>query len=213
MKLKAVIFDLDGTVMDNDNAYVKAFNNVLASLGIDTTNPVAHIKGVGLVSNWRYLTKELQLDPGLDIDKLCVQTQVEYQKYLGEVRLREGFTILAEELKRNKVKLALATSNNRDMTQRVMDMFFITKYFDAVVTVDEVHYPKPHPEIFLLAAAKLNADPVNTVVIEDSCSGVEAAKKAGMGAVLVNSNCADYGADLSVHYFYELNYQNIKDLV
>lgn len=213
MKLKAVIFDLDGTVLDNEPAYDKAFNSVLASLGVDISKPIPHTHGIGLDANWVNLVKSLHLDPNLDINKLSFQTQAEYQKNLGQVRVREGFTILAEQLKRNGVKLALATSNTRDMAQRVMDMFFIAKYFDAVVTIDEVNNPKPNPEIFLVAAFKLNVDPVNAVVVEDARSGIEAAKKAGMSAILINGKNELYGEDLKVHFFYELNYQNIKGLI
>jgi HAD superfamily hydrolase (TIGR01509 family) len=87
-----------------------------------------------------------------------------------------------------KYKMALATSSKLEEAEKVLSYFKIKKYFDEIITVDDVKNGKPDPEIYLLAAKRLNVPVEECVVFEDAAHGVDAAKAAGMRVVAVTTN-------------------------
>jgi HAD superfamily hydrolase (TIGR01509 family) len=100
------------------------------------------------------------------------------------VKLFPGAIELIEALQ-GKVKMGLASMNNRSVILHLLKMKDIEKYFDTVLTAESISLSKPNPEIFLKAASKLNTKPEKCVVFEDSIFGVQAAKSANMGCVAV----------------------------
>ena len=101
-----------------------------------------------------------------------------------DVKLLEGAMNLLESLC-DKVKLGLASMNNRRVIDHLLDAMDVRKFFGAVLTAEDIIRSKPDPEIFLKCARKLNSKPSKCVVIEDSIYGVKAAKNAGMRCVVV----------------------------
>lgn len=189
MKLSAVIFDLDGTILEDEDEYGKAFNKVLKRLGVDTRTDFPHDKGIGVKENWDSLIKKYSIKTEETLPMLVKETQDAYLGLISEVTVRPGFDEFVENLKDSGAKVALATSNTWEQTDKILDVINLQGIFDVVVTGDEVLYNKPDPDIFTLASDKLGIEERNEcLVIEDSSAGVEAAKRAGMKVIAISDS-------------------------
>jgi HAD superfamily hydrolase (TIGR01509 family) len=200
--LKAVIFDLDGTILINNEAYDVAFCEVLKRLDVQVGEEFDHTGGIGVKGNWRSLIEQYDLDPDLSLDDLEKQTQEVYVNNLDKIKMRDGFFDLVNDIHTSNIKTALATGNDLETTKKVIVHFGMESCFDAIATVYEAGKPKPEPDIFLLAAKRLNVDPQECVVIEDSAAGIEAAGNAKMAVVSVH----DYN-------FTELTLEKLQSMV
>lgn len=181
--ISAVIFDLDGTILSNEDEYGKAFKKVLGSLGKKVSSDYPQVGGVGVKENWPLLLAKYKIKTDKSFDELATYTQEEYLKSLDEVTLKPGFETFINELKKEGIKTALATSNVWRVLEKVFDKFPVQNYFDATTTAEEVVLKKPSPDLFLVTSDKLGEPPENCLVIEDSEAGIEAAREAGMKAV------------------------------
>ncbi|MBI2590847.1 MAG: HAD family phosphatase [Candidatus Blackburnbacteria bacterium] len=219
MNYSAVIFDLDGTILLNEEVYARAFCQVLAQHGVHL-NPkertCPHALGIGMEENWKIFAERFNLPADLSLSQLVHETQDAYHKRIGEVIVRPGFWQLQEELAEQGTLLALATSNNWWLVEDELEDLGLQKYFNTLVTREEVANPKPAPDIFWKAAEKLFVEPSECVVIEDSLAGVEAAKEAGMVVVAVLGEYTkheDFGkANLVAEGFGELTSNRLDSL-
>ena len=180
MKPSAVIFDLDGTVLDNEDEYGASFKKVLESLGAKDVPDFPHVRGIGVKENWPGLLEKYNLKTDKSPQELAHKTQEEYLKMLDRVHLKEGCEEFIGDLKAEGIKTALATSNERWVVEEVFAKLKLDRLFDTATTAEEVSYRKPNPDLFLLTAGKLGVKTNECLVIEDAASGVEAAKRAGM---------------------------------
>lgn len=185
MKLSAAIFDLDGTVLDNEDEYGIAFKEVLSGLGVETDSEFPHTQGIGMDENWQRLIPEYKIKTEKSIEELSKETQETYLKMLPRVTLKEGVRNFIQDIKDSGIFVALATSNTWPTVEKVFDALNLEGIFDVMTTGEEVEYKKPDPEIFLLTAQKLGVDPENCLVIEDTEVGIKAAKDARMSAVAI----------------------------
>ena len=188
MNYSAVIFDLDGTILLNEEVYALAFCQVLKQHGVHLSHKeqtCPHALGIGMEENWKILRERFSLPSSLSLDQLAHETQDAYHKRIGEVVVRPGFWQLQEELAEQGTLLALATSNNWWLVEDELEDLGLTKYFNVTVTREEVANAKPEPDLFFKSAEKLAVEPAECVVIEDSQAGVLAAREAGMKAVAV----------------------------
>jgi HAD superfamily hydrolase (TIGR01509 family) len=185
MKLSAVIFDLDGTVLDNEDEYGIAFKEVLSKLGEKTDSEFPHTQGIGVEENWQKLIPKYKIKTKKSIKELSKETQEAYLKMLPRVTLKEGVRNFIQEVKDSGIFVALATSNSWSTVEKVFDALDLEGIFDVMTTGEEVKYKKPDSEIFLLTAQKLGVDPENCLVFEDTEAGIKAAKDARMNAVAV----------------------------
>ena len=125
----------------------------------------------------------------MQFDEKLIQRLVERKSQLeieltDQVKLFPGARELLEAL-HGKVKMGLASMNNRSVIIHLLKAKDLEKYFNAVLTAESISHSKPNPEIFLKTASKLKASPEKCVVVEDSIFGVKAAKSANMGCVAV----------------------------
>lgn len=212
-----VIFDLDGTVLDNEQVYTEAFVKVLKNYGVDGRGEeFARSRGMGLEKNWEHLKASYSKLAGIEITQLVHETQDAYHTMIDQVSVRSGFYELRNSLKEEGVLVALATSNNWWLIEDEIDDLKINALFDSITTGEEVVLRKPAPDIFLVAARKLEIEPEECIVIEDSPAGVTAAKEAGMKVVAVMNSLtpreALSEADLIVDSFEDLNPQILEIL-
>lgn len=215
MNFSAVIFDLNGTILEDEDDYGKAFVKVLKNLGVEIKSTFPQIKGIGVKENWQKLIEKHSIKTDKNIDTLVKETQEEYLKEISEVTVRPGFDEFTKILKDSQIKIALATSNTWEQTDKILDTLGLQDIFDATTTGDEVSYKKPDPDIFLLTADKLGVERSDCLVIEDSLSGIEAAKRAGMKVIAISSEeDSDIfsKADLVVEGFSEITPQAIDQL-
>ena len=215
MKLSAVIFDMDGTILEDEDEYGKAFNKVLKNLNVDSKTDTPQEKGIGVKENWDLLIKKYSINTDKTPEALAKETQNAYLASISEVTVRAGFDDFLEKLKDSGVRVALATSNIWEQTEKILDTVNLRDAFDVITTADEVLYNKPDPDIFTVTADKLGIERYECLVIEDSPSGVEAARRAGMKVVAIFSGGdlqALSKADLVVEGFSEITAQATDQL-
>jgi HAD superfamily hydrolase (TIGR01509 family) len=186
MKFAAVIFDLDGTIIKSEEEWGKAFTAVLQKLGVKTNEKDSHTRGADIKFNWQSLIAKYEIKTTKTIDELEMLTYTEYEKLIPEITLNDGVLEFMDVLKENGTSLSLATLTNWETAMKVVEHFGLNNYFENITTGEEVVNPKPSPDIFLLASEKVGVLPVDCLVIEDSLSGVTAAKEAGMKVIAVS---------------------------
>jgi beta-phosphoglucomutase len=183
---EAVIFDWDGTLADTRRVIVASFQKVLSDVHCTISDEFIERRiGIGAEETFREILRAsgIRFDEPLIMSLVGKKIQAEID-LSSKVKLFEGAVELLEFL-HGKVKLALASMNNRDVIDHMLNTMNIRRFFGIVLTVDEVHNPKPDPEIFLKCALKLGSRPEKCVVVEDSIFGVKAAKAAKMGCIAV----------------------------
>ena len=187
-RYRAVIFDMDGVLVDSEPAFFEALNEVLAPTGkqIDWER-YQRFLGTSVSATWRGVIETL----GLEADP---QQYVErYNEVLLDVLRRPrpllpGVAALIKELKRRKVPIGLATSSWQAWVEAVLESVALPlETFDAVVWRQMVEKSKPAPDLYLKAAELLLMPPEGCIAIEDTPAGIAAAKAAGMFAVQVRS--------------------------
>lgn len=216
--LKAVIFDMDGVIIDSEPAHMMLENETYKKLGIEVTGDEHH-SFVGSTSKymWEALKNKYKLNQTLD--ELIEYDRSTYFKYLNsdicEITLIDGVKELIKDFHENGIKLAIASSSPLNVIEAIVVKFKLEEYFEVFVTGDYVKRSKPEPDIFLFASEKLGVSPENCIVIEDSHNGVRAAKKAGIKCVGINSDPAGSQdismADLVINSFKEVNYMKLRD--
>jgi HAD superfamily hydrolase (TIGR01509 family) len=181
---EAVIFDWDGTLADTRKVIVVSFQKALKEINLEV--PTEYIErriGIGASDTFREILTAANRRVDEKVVKQLVERKSKVQIELAnEVMLFEGARELLEELQ-GKLKVGLASMNNRSVIMHLLQNNAITDYFNTILTVEAVSHSKPDPEIFLKTAENLNAKPKNCVVFEDSIFGVKAAKSADMECV------------------------------
>jgi HAD superfamily hydrolase (TIGR01509 family) len=185
---EAVIFDWDGTLADTRKVIVVSFQKALKEINLEV--PTQYIErriGIGASETFREILQAANRRVDEKIVKQLVERKSKVQIELAtEVALFEGARELLEVL-RGRVKVGLASMNNRSVIMHLLQINGITDYFDAILTVEAVSHSKPDPEIFLKTSSQLESSPQRSVVLEDSLFGVQAAKAAEMGCITVTT--------------------------
>ena len=184
----AVIFDWDGTLADTRKFVLDSFQKVLKEIECNVSDEfIARRIGIGARNTFKEAleARNLPFDEKT-IDEL-VKKKIEIQiERTGNVNLFDGVVDLLSSLHK-KVRMVLATMSNRMVIDKLINEKEVGKYFDVIITADEVVQPKPNPEVFLESAMKLKCSPERCVVVEDSVFGVKAAKEAGMRCIAIPS--------------------------
>ena len=185
---EAAIFDWDGTLADTRKVIVVSFQQALKEINLEvSTQFIERRIGIGASETFR----EILLTANRQVDEKIVTRLVERKSKVqielaSEVRMFDGARELLEAL-RDKVKIGLASMNNRDVILNLLQANSLADFFNVVFTVEEISHSKPNPEIFLRTARQLKVNPRACVVFEDSIFGVKAAKSAGMGCIAVTT--------------------------
>ncbi len=185
--IKAVIFDMDGVIIDSEPLHQKIEVKMFSDLGISVPFEV-HCTFVGTTTRNMCEILKKRYNLSQSVDELVHMKDERYIDYLrrnenNDVLPVPGVLDLIRELRGRGVKLAIGSSAPVREIELVMDIFNIRQYFAAVASGEEVPKSKPAPDTFLLAAKKLGVRPEECIVIEDSDNGVRAAQNAGMKCV------------------------------
>lgn len=178
----AVIFDMDGVIFDSERAFIESFRRICEDENMEFKED-ACIDCIGV--NWNSSKRIFENAYGADFDFPHYYDLV--RKRMGTLRfpLKPYVREILGYLSENKIPLALASSTREVSVRRMLGEANLLDYFDAVICGDMVSHSKPHPEIFLTAAGKLGAAPVDCFVIEDSFNGIRCAHNAGMHPIMV----------------------------
>ena len=125
MKLSAVIFDLNGTILKDDHVWIDAYGKVLESLGVEYSKGKEHICGLPIVRNWEILIQKNNIKTDKSPDELSAITNREYLKHLNEIKLNKGFEELAQSFIDSDISISLATSSHWLMVERDLKTFGI----------------------------------------------------------------------------------------
>ncbi|WP_349667813.1 HAD family phosphatase [Lacrimispora sp.] len=177
---KAVIFDLDGTLVDSMWMWKSIDIEFLGSRGIPCPDDLEkEIEGMSFTETAFYFKERFKLTESLEEIK-GIWTDMSLDKYKNEVPLKAGAGEFLAYLSSQGLSMGIATSNGREMVDAVIDSLKIGKYFNVVATSCEVAAGKPAPDIYLKVAKELNVIPSQCLVFEDVPAGILAGKRAGM---------------------------------
>lgn len=177
---KAVIFDLDGTLVDSMWMWKSIDIEFLSTRGIACPEDLQkEIEGMSFSETAFYFKERFKLDESLEEIK-AVWTEMSIEKYRSQVPLKTGAGEFLKYIARKGLRAGIATSNGRQMVDAVIDSLKIGQYFQVVATACEVTAGKPAPDIYLKVAKELCVSPANCLVFEDVPAGILAGKRAGM---------------------------------
>jgi HAD superfamily hydrolase (TIGR01509 family) len=181
--IEAVIFDLDGVIVDSEQVWDEVREQLIGERGGRWTDS-AHGDMMGMSSpEWsRYMHEELGLaeTPQRINEEVVSRMLVRYRE---ELPLLEGAVAAVERLAAAGLRLAVASSSNRPLIEVVLEHAGIARCFDATVSSEEVARGKPAPDVYLEAARRLGVEPGRCTAVEDSSNGLRAAYAAGMRIV------------------------------
>ncbi|MBD9470543.1 HAD family phosphatase [Pseudoxanthomonas sp. PXM01] len=175
----AVIFDMDGLMLDSERAIIGCLADAARELGHDLPDVlwlsmVGHSEAV-----CRHLLDEAVGETQRDL--ILQRSHVLYDAVVAAgVPHRPGILAMLDFLQARGIPRAVATSTRRPLALKKLEASGLLSRFDAVCTSSDVEHPKPAPDVYLLAARSLGADPTRCLVLEDSPTGVRAALAAGM---------------------------------
>ena len=200
--LQAVIFDFDGVITDSEILHFRAFNSVLVQHGLELGKREYYSQYLGLsdIDCFKTLIDEGRL--GITADQIpgLIQAKTHIFEELARTdgKIIEGVREFLGLLAAEKVRIAICSGALRTEIELILEDAKLRGFFEAIVSAEEVKRGKPHPDGFLLALKRLNANGVTPikarrcVVIEDSRWGLQAAKAAGMHTIAVTNT---YEAD------------------
>ena len=182
---KAILFDLDGTLVDSMWMWKQIDIEFLGRYGYDCPDDLQKsIEGMSFSETAVYFKERFQIPLSLDEIKTC-WTQMSIDKYRYEVPLKSGALEFLKYCKEHTIRTGIATSNGREMVDAVIESLQIGEYLDVITTACEVKAGKPEPDIYLYGAASLDLKPEECLALEDSPAGIESAYRAGCHPILI----------------------------
>lgn len=194
----AVLWDLDGTILDSHEYHWLSWREAMAAEGI----PLARSQFEAVFGRRNDVTLRGWLGPDVpqaDILRIAEAKEVRYRRLVRTrgIELLPGVETWLERLRAAGWRQALATSAPRANVDAILEVLGIGPYFAARITAEDVNHGKPDPDVFLAAARAVAIPVYRCVVVEDSPSGVEAARRAGMRCIGVGPRHATLAADLT----------------
>ncbi len=212
--IDAVIFDMDGTLIDSmwiwpaiDVDYLAKYNLV------EPENFHDDMEGMSYTEVAQFFKKSFPTLTCTQQEIMDEWTEMAHERYMNEAPLKEGVHDFIIEMKRQGKKIGIATSNGRILTEDTLEALGVTELFDVVRTACEVAKGKPAPDVYLLVAKEMGVDPERCLVFEDVPMGIMAGKNAGMKVCAVDdefSRCQEEKKRrLADYYLY--SYDDIKN--
>ena len=207
--IKAIIFDMDGVIVDSEPLHKESFLQIWKELGYENNHGIhfPDFYGTSDRTVWKAFIDKHQ--PKMHIDELILLRKQRLIKLLRDKKpIFDGVLPLIQHLA-SYCPIGLATGSVHHIIDEILKMDELRQYFRCIVSSEDVSLPKPSPEIFLLASKKLNVEPKYCCVIEDTINGVKAGKAAGMYVVAITNTfsidqLSKSGADLVCQSYTEI---------
>ena len=215
-ELEAVLFDMDGVIVDSEPLWTEAEIQFLARRSLSYAPQLKSVlmgrdsrEAAGILIKHYHLRESLD-DVIEERNELVVEL---FREFLQPIPYALD---LVKSVRNSGVKTSLASSSPKGLIELVLDKFSVAGLFDLVLSGDQVVRGKPAPDIYIAAAEKLGVKPEYCLVIEDAPHGVAAAKDAGMCCLAISTSASVFElakADKVVSGFEEVDLQLLRDLV
>jgi mannitol-1-/sugar-/sorbitol-6-/2-deoxyglucose-6-phosphatase len=186
MQLKAVIFDMDGLLVDSEPLWAEAAGEVFKLYGVSLTHE-QYVATTGLRTRefvqWWFRHFNIGDEELSRAEKRIIE--IILHKVKNKARIMPGVDHIFDFFHRRQFKIGLASSSPIELIEIVVEMTGISGFLDAVASAQELPYGKPHPMVYLDCSGALDVDPVECICFEDSFNGMIAAKAAKMKCVVV----------------------------
>jgi beta-phosphoglucomutase family hydrolase len=187
MAIKAIIFDMDGVIVDSEPRHAQAFLDVFREMGYADRHGVHFPDYYGRSDLTLWVDFIAKHRPPQPLEELAARKQVRFLELIrAEEPLFDGLPELVEKLAA-RYPLAVASGSQHPVIDAVLAMRQLRRFFAAVVSSTDVKHGKPAPDIFLHAAELLGVPPAECCVVEDSTAGVEAGLAAGMQVIAITN--------------------------
>ncbi len=212
--IKAVIFDLDGTVVESTNCDFHAWQKLFSDLG--TGFSFDDYKGISGKKTAEILKGKIKDIKEQDVDKFSIIRTGYFKECVEKNSLKpaNGLIDFLNSLTENGYKVAIQTGASRRRVSFMLKAANVERHFSIVVTADDVSFGKPNPETVLTAARKLGCKPEECLVIEDAPLGIAAAKNAGMKCIAITTTHSAgelKEADKIIRSFDELSAEKLRN--
>lgn len=200
MKYKAIIFDLDGVIVSTDEYHYLAWKELASMYDIPFDRSINQkLRGVSRMESLNIiLENSIKEYTDGEKEKMADQKNNIYKNFIlkmSKINLPKDIKDTLTTLKKNGFYLAIGSSSKN--AKIILNQIHLNNFFDAISDGTNIHYSKPHPEVFMKAAEMLNVDYHNCLVVEDAEAGCLAAKSAGMDVAAIGSA---YGSSLANYH-------------
>lgn len=216
MKETGFIFDLDGVIVDTAKYHYLAWKNLANKLGFEFTKE--QNEGFKGVSRKRCMEILLQIGniqaTQEEFNAWMIEKNVEYLEYIEKMNASEilpDVPKVLEYLKENQIATALGSASKN--AEPILEKVDLRRFFDFVVDGNSVTRAKPDPEVFLVAAKKINVNPENCIVFEDAVAGIAAANAANMISIGIGNADVLSEADYNFNDFTEIEISFLQELI
>lgn len=213
MSIKALIFDLDGVIVSTDDYHYRAWKSMADGEGIYFDREInERLRGVSRMESLEIILERAEKSyTDEEKNQMSEKKNNLYRELLNELTPKDilpGVMRVLEDLKENNINIAIGSSSKN--TPMILEKIGLNNYFNAVADGNEIKNSKPDPEVFLLAAEKLEIAPEDCLVVEDADAGVEAALAGNMKVLAIGYASSNPKAD---YKFKDLSLLDIRDVI
>ncbi len=212
--IEAVLFDLDGSLMDSMWLWSRIDVEFLADYGIDCPSTIQNdIEGMNVIETAKYFIERFEL-PDSEEKIIEIWNEMAKDKYANEVPLKDGAYEFLMYCVDNGIKLGICSCNTPELLDIVLKKHNIKELFGTIISGNDTQKGKPDPECYLKAAADLNVNPKKCLVFEDIVYGIMAGKNANMQVCAVEDDYSMYQkqAKMESADYYINTYKEIFDV-
>lgn len=217
--LRAIIFDMDGVLIDSPKYNWKSFNQLLAKYGVAIGKEEIKNRYLGrsLRDQIKMIREAHHIEEEIDIVDFSRKANViQLRMMRSKVGPNKQVQRLMHEAKANDIKIAVATSSTKARAAKILKLIGVFDLLNVLITADDIEKHKPYPDIYLKAADALEANPKDCIVFEDALDGIISARKAGMkviGIVTVYHTRKElHEADLVIDKFSQIDIATLEKL-
>lgn len=174
-EVKAILFDLDGVLVDSLDAWFYVFNDALRHFGFNKMTKSDFVKDFGAP-----IEHDVQkYFKGKTIEEVVNAYNINFQKNAKYIKLNPQSKSILDKIKKQKIKLGLITNSSKSIASKVLNHFKLNKYFYVIMTLEDVKRRKPAPDMILKACRMLKVTPKSTILVGDTKNDIIAGRRAG----------------------------------